>query len=227
MYCEFRTAKNRRMFGLCGTLILLFSAGCAPTREDTPGDGGGGGDSLLTALVATEPSSENVYSSAHVYLVDVDYTCDQIRSNYGLGWWDLSSETSWVMTTVYKGQGVDWESSYRSQYSWNLQGEFDYSSADFFFGTFGVGGYGTGDIPPAPGNDPVDEEARDQQGNLGADAAGMDDSLTFSLWSESTVRGSIASEGGDWFFDATNCGELPGGDVGVPYSGGGATTDEP
>lgn len=229
---ELRPAGNRWTLGLCAGLLLLTSVGCAPIRGDGPVDGSGGGNSLQTALVATESWNGSEYSPAYLYLVDEEHTCQQILSNYGLAWWDLSNDTEWVIASVFKGQFVDWESTYRSQYSWNQSGESDYTLADFFNGSFGVGGYGSvGDdddeIPPSPGTDPDEDEARDQQGILGSDQVTTEDSLTFTSWSEDTIRGSISSENGDWTFSATYCGDLPGEILGRAEDGGETVTDEP
>jgi|GEM_PF-1916565 len=207
---------------LLTTLALTAAAGCAPVREGVDGEGGGG-NTLQTALIATDPWTGTQYSLAYVYLVDADYTCQQIFNNYGLAWWDLSSDVEWAQANVYKGQFVDWESEFRSNYSWNQTGG-DYSVADFFSGTFGVGGYGgDGDdddvLPPSPGDSPDANEEREQEGSFGNDLLSTDDTLSIRSWGAERVSGDIRAANGDWSFDAIYCGDLPGEVIGFGSDG--------
>jgi hypothetical protein len=223
-------STSRLILAACAGWTLAAFAGCAPVREDATGEASGG-SSLRTALVATDPWTGSQYDLAYVYLVDADHTCQQILNNYGLAWWDLPSDVDWVTANVYRGQFVDWESTYRSQYAWNQEGLFDYTVADFFSGSFGFGGVGGvdgDDVPPAPGGGTTDPSStRDQEGSLGSDFATREDVLTIRSWTGDRIRGEIASELGDWSFDATYCGDLPGDVVGFPEGDGESVPDAP
>ncbi len=200
-----------------GSMLL----GCPPARENI-GDGTGGGESMQTALLALDPYTGSQYALAYVYMVDADHTCAQIIQNYGLAWWNLPNGTPWVTATAYRGQFIEWESTFRSQYLWNQEGIWDYTVADFFSGTHGVGGYETGDdddVVPPP------EPQRDQEGTLGNDAAGAEDTLTFTSWSEDRIQGSIRSAAGDFWFDAEYCGYMNGGVIGGGEDVGDTPTD--
>ncbi len=204
-------------------LVLLASlTGCPPVREDGVDDGTGGGSSLRTALVASDPWTGDQYELLYVYLVDQDHTCEQILVDYGLSWWSMSNEVSWVTFNVYKGQSVDWESTFRSQASWTEDGQWDYTAADFFSGSFGTGGYGSDDddaYPPPPDDEPEGTAGRDQEGNIGLDMVGLEDSLTIHSWDGETLRGDVEAAAGSWSFNATYCGELDGEVVGIPEGG--------
>ena len=195
-------------------LLALTTTGCPPVREDV-GEGEASGEFLESAFVALDPYTGTDYALAYVYLVDTTHNCESIVSNWGLAWWNMSSDVTWVQANVYRGQFVDWASTFRSQYQWNLDGEFDYTQADFFSGTYGTGGYDypyeDDDVPPPP--DPADDRA--QEGSIGADIAGADDALIISSWSDETVRGTLRTAAGDWSFEAINCGNFGGGPIGV------------
>lgn len=197
--------------------------GCPPTRDNV-GPGTGGGDSLQTALLARDPYTGTQYEVAYLFLVDADYDCQTIIWDYGLAWWNLSTDVTWVTATAYRGQFVEWEGTFQSQYLWNQDGEWDYTTADFFYGAHGTGGYGSGDDddddvpPPEPG--------RDQQGTIGNELAGADDTMTISSWGDDRVQGSISSVAGDWWFDAENCGYMDGGVIGGADGDGANGTEE-
>lgn len=198
-----------------GSMLL----GCPPSRDDV-GEGTGGGDSYQTALLALDPYTGTQYELAYFFLVDEEYDCNRIIQDYGLSWWNLTNGTPWVTAVAYKGQFVEWESTFRSQYLWNQEGIWDYTTADFFSGNHGTGGYDTGDDdddvvpPPEPG--------RDQQGLIGNDAAGAEDTMVISSWGEDRVQGNIRSTSGDYWFDAESCGYMNGGVIG---GGSGGTED--
>ena len=189
---------------------LAVAAGCPPVRENV-GGGEGGGDFLQSAFVALDPYTGTEYALAYVYLVDTEYNCASIVQNWGLPWWNLSSEISWVQASVFRGQLVAWESTFRSQYLWNQDGGFDYTRADFFSGGYGTGGYEYGDDDLVGDDDDPPPVGRDQQGSLGADALGAEDTLMISSWTEDSVRGSLRTAAGEWSFDALNCGSFGGG----------------
>ena len=215
------------MFALRFVALFVLVAslvGCAPARENV-GEGTGGGDSYQTALVARDPYTGTEYELLYVFLVDADYDCSTIIWDWGLAWWNLSSDVNWVTAVAYKGQFVDWESSFRSQYQWNLDGVWDYSTADFFYGNFGTGSLaGSGgdddddDVPP-----PME---RDQEGTIANDVLGAEDTMRINSWGDDRVRGTIASVTGDWYFDAENCGYMDGGVVGGADGDQGTSTDE-
>ncbi len=201
-------------------LLLAASTGCAPVREQVESGIGGGGDYYQSAFVALDPWSGSEYELAYVFLVDSDdMSCTRIRNQWGIDWWNLSSDVGWVQAWVYKGAEFEWSRTYRSQYAWNQGGEFDYRRADFFSGTYGSGGYATGDddddVPPPVGDggedpDGDDNSAREQEGDFGNSVEHEDDTLVFTAWSTETVRGFIESEEGSWSFDAVNCGFMDG-----------------
>ncbi|MCO4772204.1 MAG: hypothetical protein KDA24_19375 [Deltaproteobacteria bacterium] len=201
-------------------IVAAVVVGCAPVRDDGQLGEGGGGTTLQSAFVATDPWTGDQYQLAYVYLVDQEHTCQQILSNYGVAWWDMPSDVTWVQVNAYKGRDFDWAGmTLRSQYQWNQEGQFDYAVADFFSGSYGDGGYGDDDddeVPPPPGDggDPDGDGQRDQEGNIGNDFQHAEDTLTIHAWSGDTVRGDIVSESGEWSFNATYCGDLNGDVVG-------------
>jgi len=218
------TASPLRFSALLAALglVLASASGCPPVREQVDEGTGGGGDYYQTAFFLLDPWTGNEYELAYLYLVDSeDMNCQRIINNYGIDWWNLSSDVQWVQSWVYKGAQYEWEGAFQSQYAWNQEGNFDYTQADFFSGTFGDGGYDEGDddddVPP-PVGDPEDPDGdgnsgRDQEGEFGTSAIHMDDALTFTSWSNDVVRGYISSEAGEWSFDAENCGLMDGGAV--------------
>ncbi len=213
---------------VCRTIAVIALSfallGCPPERENI-GEGTGGGESFQTSLFALDPYTGSQYELVYFFLIDADYDCNRIIQDYGLSWWNLENGVPWVTAVAYKGQFVEWESTFRSQYLWNQDAVWDYTVADFFSGTYGTGGYDNGDDdddddvpPPEPG--------RDQDGYLGNDVGGADDTLTISSWGEESVRGNIRSVAGDFWFDAESCGYMNGGVIGGE-DGAGNTTEDP
>ncbi len=103
-----------------GSLLL----GCPPVRENV-GEGTGGGESFQSALLALDPYTGSQYELAYIYLVDSDYDCNTIIQDYGLSWWNLPNGTPWVSAFAYRGQFVEWESTFRSQYLWNQEATWE------------------------------------------------------------------------------------------------------
>lgn len=204
------------------SVLSLALVGCPPTRDNV-GPGTGGGNTYQKAMMVRDPYTGTQYELAYLFMVDTDYTCQTIIYDYGLAWWNLSNDVLWLTGVIYKGQFVEWESQFRSNYLWNQEGQWDYTVADFFYGNHGTGGYGTGDDddddvpPPEPG--------RDQEGTLGNDVSQADDTLTITSWNDDRVTGSISSVAGDFWFDAENCGYMDGGAIGGGVDGRAGSSD--
>ena len=184
-------------------ICICALASCAPVRPEA-GDGNGGGNSYRGAIFQERALGYfATYSYAQLHLVDdIDFGCDDLRYGNQFYWWDLAEGVHFVSTYFYRGDNIEsqsWEMTFRSQFDWEQDANFDYSIADFFNGNHGIGGQGLGDDDvPAPG--------RDIEGNLGLDMDHREDTLQITSFGEDMVRGRIQSEEGNWSFNAVNCG---------------------